>query len=174
LENATAATAVCKILGLSNEAIQKSLLSFKGIKRRFEKHVDNDFCVYIDDYAHHPQEIKALIDSIVFLYPDKEILAVFQPHLFSRTQDLCAEFGQELSKAHEVILLPIYPARELPVEGVTAKLILDKIQHNNKAIVEKVDLLASILAKAKNKVVLTIGAGDIDRFVPILKSQLHD
>jgi UDP-N-acetylmuramate--alanine ligase len=103
LENATAAAAVCKTLGLSNEAIQKSLLSFKGIKRRFEKHVDNNFCVYIDDYAHHPQEIKALLDSITFLYPEKEILAIFQPHLFSRTQDLCAEFGQELYKAHEVI-----------------------------------------------------------------------
>ena len=174
LENACAAIAVCKEIGISNEAIVKGIASFKGIKRRFEKHVDNESCIYIDDYAHHPKEIKALMNSVKFLYPDKEILAVFQPHLFTRTQDLHEEFAAELSLADEVLLLPIYPARELPIEGVSAKLILDKITSPNKAIIQKEALLASLKEKAKGKLILTIGAGDIDRFVSPLKALLDE
>ncbi len=174
LENATAAIAACKLVGMNNEDIAKGIASFKGIKRRFEKHVENSEVTYIDDYAHHPEEIKALLKSVKFLYPNKEILAVFQPHLFSRTQNLCAEFATELSIANEVILLPIYPARELPIEGVDASLILDKITHRNKAIVEKEELLSTIKEKATNKIVLTIGAGDIDRFVAPLKQLLNE
>jgi len=165
LENATAAIAVCKEIGIANELIQKAVASFKGIKRRFEKHVDNSNCIYIDDYAHHPEEIKALIHSVKFLYPNKQILAVFQPHLFSRTKDLQLEFAEELSKADELILLPIYPARELPMEGVSSDLILQLVTLEKKAIVEKDKLLATIKEGAKGRVILTIGAGDIDRFV---------
>ena len=174
LENATAAITACKLVGMKNEDITKGIATFKGIKRRFEKHVETNDVTYIDDYAHHPEEIKALLKSVKFLYPNKEILAVFQPHLFSRTQNLCEEFANELSIADEVILLPIYPARELPIEGVSANLILDKIKHNNKAIVEKEDLLNTIEKQAKNKIVLTIGAGDIDRFVTPLKTLLNE
>lgn len=174
LENATAAIAACKLIGMNDEDIKKGIATFKGIKRRFDKHVDNNNGVYIDDYAHHPEEIKALIKSVKFLYPNKEILAVFQPHLFSRTQNLCAEFAEELSKATEVIILPIYPARELPIQGVSSELILNKISHQNKSIVGKENLLETIKSKAQNKIVLTIGAGDIDRFVEPLKLLLNE
>lgn len=174
LENATAAIAVCKEIGISDALIQEGISSFRGIKRRFEQHVSNDSYIYVDDYAHHPQEIKALIKSVKFLYPGKEILAVFQPHLFSRTSDLCTEFAAELSEADEVILLPIYPARELPMEGVTSLIILNKITLKDKAIVAKENLLVRIQDRAKNRVTLTIGAGDIDRFVEPLKILLDE
>ncbi|MCB0539952.1 MAG: UDP-N-acetylmuramate--L-alanine ligase, partial [Bacteroidetes bacterium] len=107
--------------------LRKAVSTFKGIKRRFDIQLKNDNYVYIDDYAHHPEEIKALLNSIKVLYPTKNIVAIFQPHLFSRTQDLCADFAEQLSKADEVLLLPIYPARELPIEGVTSTIILNKI-----------------------------------------------
>ena len=174
LENATAAIAVCKEIGIANEPIQRAMASFKGIKRRFEKHVDNYNYIYIDDYAHHPMEIRALIHSVKFLYPNKEILAVFQPHLFSRTKDLQLEFAEELSKADELILLAIYPARELPMAGVSSDLILKHVALKKKAIVEKENLLVAIKKSAKGKVVLTIGAGDIDRFVNPLIELLNE
>lgn len=154
------------------EKLRKAVATFKGIKRRFDIQVVNDNYIYIDDYAHHPEEIKALLNSIKVLYPTKNIVAIFQPHLFSRTQDLCSDFAEQLSKADEVLLLPIYPARELPIEGVTSHLILDKIQADKKAIVEKQDLLAVVKKMPKNSVVLTIGAGDIDRFVEPIKDIL--
>lgn len=169
LENATLAIAIAKELGLANEAIKEGISSFKGIKRRFEKHVDGD-TIYIDDYAHHPREIRAFLQSLKYLYPDKEILAVFQPHLFSRTQNLYQEFADELSLADEVFILPIYPAREEPIEGVSAQLILDAVRHSNKKLVEKDELLALVKASGKGKVVATIGAGDIDRFVEPIKA----
>ncbi|MCD8529210.1 MAG: UDP-N-acetylmuramate--L-alanine ligase [Chitinophagales bacterium] len=172
LENATAAIAVCKTLGLHDEEIRKGILTFKGIKRRFEKLVEVADYLYYDDYAHHPEEINALLNSLRFLYPKKEIVAVFQPHLFTRTQDLHKEFAAALSKANEVLLLPIYPARELPIEGVSASLILNEIKGVNKQLVEKENLLEIIKSLAKNKVIVTIGAGDIDRFVEPIKQML--
>ncbi|MCB9226269.1 MAG: UDP-N-acetylmuramate--L-alanine ligase [Chitinophagales bacterium] len=172
LENATVAIAVCKELGIADEKIKKALYTFKGIKRRFDIQLTNDDYVYIDDYAHHPEEIKALLNSIKVLYPTKNIVAIFQPHLFSRTQDLCADFAEQLSKADEVLLLPIYPARELPIEGVTSTIILNKVNAKRKRIVEKQDLLAVVKNLPKDSVVLTIGAGDIDRFVEPIKEIL--
>ncbi|MCB9257228.1 MAG: UDP-N-acetylmuramate--L-alanine ligase [Chitinophagales bacterium] len=174
LENATAAIAVCSILGMKEEDIRKGISSFKGIYRRFERHVENRDYIYIDDYAHHPKEIKALMKSLRFLYPDKEILAIFQPHLFSRTQDLCLEFAEELSAANEVILLPIYPAREEAIPGVSSELILSQITLHKKELVEKSALLSALKERAKGKVLVTIGAGDIDRFVPQIKNLLSE
>jgi len=174
LENATAAISACKLVGMSNKDIAKGIATFKGIKRRFEKHIDKNNFIYIDDYAHHPEEIKALLKSIKFLYPNKEILAIFQPHLFSRTQNLYKEFAKELCLADEIILLPIYPARELPIEGVSANLILDEISHKNKSIVAKKDLLIKLKEKAKDKILLTIGAGDIDRLIEPIKKLLNE
>ncbi|MCB0509612.1 MAG: UDP-N-acetylmuramate--L-alanine ligase [Bacteroidetes bacterium] len=174
LENATAAIAVCSILGMQEQEIRKGISSFSGIYRRFERHVDNSNYIYIDDYAHHPKEIKALMKSLRFLYPDKEIVAIFQPHLFSRTKDLCQEFAEELSAASEVILLPIYPAREEPMPGVSSDLILSQIKLEKKEILEKASLLNCLKDRAKGKVLVTIGAGDIDRFVPQIKSLLSE
>lgn len=173
LENATVALSVCSLLGMQEEDLRKGLLSFKGIKRRFEKHVDNENYIYIDDYAHHPKEIEALLKSVKFLYPSKEIVALFQPHLFSRTRDLAQEFAQELSMADEVYLLPIYPARELPIEGVTSELILTQITSKHKAIVQK-EAVLELFASKKNKVLLTVGAGDIDRLVNLVANFLHE
>lgn len=172
LENATVAIAVCKQLGIADQAIKQAIYSFQGIKRRFDKQVETQNYVYIDDYAHHPEEIKALLNSINVLYSNKNVVAIFQPHLFSRTQDLCSDFAQQLSKANHVILLPIYPARELPIEGVTSSLILDKVKANKKEIVEKENLLDAVKSLPKRSVVLTIGAGDIDRFVEPIKEIL--
>lgn len=169
LENATLAIAIAKNIGLDNDSIKDGIRSFKGIKRRFEKHVDGD-TIYIDDYAHHPMEIRAFLNSLKYLYPDKEILAIFQPHLFSRTQNLYQEFGDELSVADQVFLLPIYPAREEPVEGVSSELIWSTISHENKGLVEKEELLNLVQKHGKGKVVATIGAGDIDRFVEPIKT----
>lgn len=154
------------------EKLRKAVSTFKGIKRRFDIQLAINNYIYIDDYAHHPEEIKALLTSVQLLFPKKNIVAIFQPHLFSRTQDLCAEFAEQLSKADDVILLPIYPARELPIEGVTSHIILDKINTKNKKVVEKEDLLNELKKVKKGSVVLTIGAGDIDRFVEPIKEIL--
>lgn len=172
LENTTLAISVCKELGLEDNQIREGIASFKGIKRRFEKHIDKEGLVYIDDYAHHPMEIKALMRSLKFLYPEREIVAIFQPHLFSRTQDLCAEFAEQLSVADELMLLPIYPAREEAIEGVSAELILDKVSIDRKSIVQKDELLERIKDVAEDKIIVTIGAGDIDRFVEPIKKML--
>jgi UDP-N-acetylmuramate--alanine ligase len=172
LENTTLAISVCKELGLEDNQIREGIASFKGIKRRFEKHIDKEGLVYIDDYAHHPMEIKALMRSLKFLYPEREIVAIFQPHLFSRTQDLCAEFAAQLSVADELMLLPIYPAREEAIEGVSAELILDKVSIDRKSIVQKDELLERIKDIAEDKIIVTIGAGDIDRFVEPIKKML--
>jgi len=168
MENALAAIAVAKSMEIKNEDIVKALASFKGIYRRFEKRVETENLVYIDDYAHHPNEVKALLNSVKEMYPESEVTAIFQPHLFSRTKDLALEFAEQLSLADQVVLMPIYPARELPMEGVTSSLILDKVSHKNKQIVEKEELLDFVkknIKPNKKQVILTIGAGDIDRFI---------
>lgn len=169
IENAIAAIGVLKEIGLTNGQIKDGLASFKGIKRRFEKVFDDDNIIYIDDYAHHPAEINALVQSVIELYPDKKITALFQPHLFSRTQDLAEGFAKALSALDSLYLLDIYPARELPIAGVTSDLILSKVTAKSKAIVTKDTFLAK-LKDLNNGVLLTIGAGDIDTLVqPILQ-----
>lgn len=171
-ENAIACIALCHQLGLNEEEIRKGIETFKGVKRRFEYHFKNDKIVYIDDYAHHPTEIKALIDSVRLLYPDKKITAIFQPHLFSRTNDFMNDFAKELSKIDKLLLLPIYPARELPMEGVTSEVLLNKISSNNKKIIQK-NQVEEEIEGIKDGVILTIGAGDIDRIIPEITELLN-
>ena len=169
--NATAAVAACKRQGVSDDAIAKALASFAGIKRRFELVYKSDDVVYIDDYAHHPKEIEALLNSVKELYPGKKITAIFQPHLFSRTQDLAAGFAEALDMADSVLLMPIYPAREEPIAGVTSQLIADAMRESTVEIVEAKNILGNL--KTKNtEVILTIGAGDIDRQVDAIESWL--
>lgn len=170
-ENATAIIALCQFLGLSETEIRNGLASFKGVKRRFEYHIKTDNRVYIDDYAHHPTEVRALLKSIELLYPNKKIIGIFQPHLFSRTQDFMNEFAEELSRLDELILLPIYPAREEPIPGVTSEVLLEKINNTHKEIIAKEDLINKIKIE-DNAVYLTIGAGDIDRLIQPLKQKL--
>ena len=171
IENAIAAICIAKELKITDEHIKEALASFKGIKRRFERIFENGKTVFIDDYAHHPEEIRVFIESVREIYPKHKITAVFQPHLFSRTKDLAKEFAAELSKADEVVLLDIYPARELPVEGVTSDLIFNQLNSAEKTLIRKEELLE--FAKGKNfEVLLTIGAGDIDKYLAPIKEIL--
>ncbi|MCW3127896.1 MAG: UDP-N-acetylmuramate--L-alanine ligase [Bacteroidetes bacterium] len=171
IENAIAAFTIAKELKISNENIKAALASFSGIKRRFESIVKNDKVVFIDDYAHHPEEIRVFLQSVREMYPDKKITAIFQPHLFSRTKDLADGFAEQLSIADEVILLDIYPARELPMEGVTSALIYDKLKSKSKLNIKKEELLDKLKEK-QLEVVVTIGAGDIDKLVQPIKELL--
>ena len=170
-ENAVACIALLSFLGVSEQEIRSGLASFKGVKRRFEYHVKKNDLIYIDDYAHHPTELNALISSIRMLYPNKKIIGAFQPHLFSRTRDFFDAFANELSQLDELILLPIYPARELPIEGVTSDKLLDKISIQNKQLLDA-PAAYQYLSTIQEGVVLTIGAGDIDRIVEPLKNSL--
>ncbi|MES2587934.1 MAG: UDP-N-acetylmuramate--L-alanine ligase [Bacteroidota bacterium] len=170
-ENALACIALCTFLGLNETEIRHGLKTFKGVKRRFEYKIRTEKIVYIDDYAHHPTEIKALVDSVKLIYPDKKITGVFQPHLFSRTRDFIDGFAHELSQLDELILLPIYPARELPMEGITSEFLLSKCTNTNKKVLFPKEAL-EVLKNRVEGVILTIGAGDIDRIVPELKLEL--
>lgn len=158
---------------ISLEEIKGGLKNFKGIKRRFEFVFQNDNFTYIDDYAHHPNEIAAFLNSVKSLFPERKITAIFQPHLYSRTNDFYASFGASLSLADEVILLPIYPARELPMHGVNSEMILPYINHGHKQVSEKSNLM-KVLENLKIEVILTIGAGDIDQLVSPIKNWLNE
>ena len=175
VENALAAYVVAKKLNLDSAKIIKALASYIGVKRRFEYHVKSPSIVYIDDYAHHPEELRMCISSVKELYPDKKITGVFQPHLFSRTRDFLDEFASSLSVLDELILLDIYPARELPIPGITSQLIIDKATAKDKKLLTKANLLDYVAAN-NFEVFLTLGAGDIDVFVEpiaaILKSRV--
>ena len=171
-ENALACIALLVTMGMDESQIRSGLSSFLGVKRRFEYIIKDERLIYIDDYAHHPKEIKALIDSIRLMYPSKRVLGIFQPHLFSRTKDFMDEFADELSKLDELILLPIYPARELPMEGVTSDVLLGKIRTASKKIIEANQVVESI-SVSQGDVLLTIGAGDIDRLVVKIKEELE-
>jgi UDP-N-acetylmuramate--alanine ligase len=164
VENSIAAVAIACQMNISEDTIRKALASFKGVRRRFDYHIKTDNLVYIDDYAHHPEELKAAISSAKEMYPDKKITGIFQPHLFSRTRDFADDFARSLDLLDECILMEIYPARELPIEGVSSKMLLDKMKSANKRIVQKKDLVEEI-SKHKLEVLLTMGAGDIDTFV---------
>lgn len=176
IENATAAIGVALQLGVKPEAIKKALGSFKGIQRRFEMVYRNEEVAYVDDYAHHPTELKAAIGAAKELFPNKKITGIFQPHLYSRTKDFVKGFAKELSKLDEVILLDIYPARELPIKGVTSDIIFDKIKEKEKYRASKKDLMAMLTERAQKKefeVILTLGAGDINTFVKPIKKLLR-
>jgi UDP-N-acetylmuramate--alanine ligase len=172
LENALAAISVCKALNLTNEEIKSGLSSYTGVKRRFDIIINNDKIIYIDDYAHHPTEIEALLHSVKSIYPNKEITAIFQPHLYTRTRDFAEGFSKSLSMADRVILLPIYPAREIPIEGVESEMLLNDIQSLNKACLSKEDALDEV-RKINDGILISIGAGDIDQLVPKIKSILN-
>lgn len=166
-ENALAVCAMAHELGLTEEVIRYGLEHFKGVKRRFEYHVRTEKLVYIDDYAHHPTELKALIDSVRLLYPDRKVSGVFQPHLFSRTRDFLTGFIRELSRLDEVILMPVYPARELPIPGIDSDMLVREIGERARLMTPE-----QVLEWAKTQdsgVKLTIGAGDIDRLVKPLR-----
>ncbi|MCC5936221.1 MAG: UDP-N-acetylmuramate--L-alanine ligase [Lunatimonas sp.] len=173
IENALAAIAVARHFGVSAEQIKTGLLSYKGVKRRFEIVYQDDERVYIDDYAHHPEEIRAFLSSVRAIYPSKKLTAVFQPHLFTRTRDFAEGFSESLSLADEVILLDIYPARELPIPGVTSSMLLPAIQSAEKSLKSKEELIP-YLQEAKPEVLVTIGAGDIDRLVHSIFNWLSD
>jgi UDP-N-acetylmuramate--alanine ligase len=172
VENAVAAISVALQLGIGADIIRNALGSFKGVKRRFEYQIQRDDLVYIDDYAHHPTEIAALLQSVRELYPGKKITAVFQPHLYTRTRDFVDGFAESLDLADEVFLMNIYPARELPVEGITSQIIFRKMKNANKKLVPDNELL-DVVMKSNPEVLLTIGAGDIDRFVLPIKDKLE-
>ena len=171
IENGIAAMAAAELSGATPVEMKAAMSSFMGVKRRFEFHLKNENIVYIDDYAHHPEELKAAIKSIKALYPDKKLTAIFQPHLYSRTRDFADEFAKSLSLADDIILLDIYPAREEPIEGVSSQIILDKITSPKKRLTVKSELL-DLISKEHPEFVVTFGAGDIDRMVPHIKEIL--
>ncbi|MNS56211.1 UDP-N-acetylmuramate--L-alanine ligase [compost metagenome] len=173
LTNALIALAMANTYGTPTESIAKALFTFKGVKRRFSYQIKEENVVYIDDYAHHPTEINAVYQAVTELYPEEKVLAIFQPHLFSRTKDFIDGFASSLSAFDEVILLDIYPARELPVEGVNSEWLLSKMDNPNKKLVSKTDLISEIL-KSNAKVVVTIGAGDIGELVKPIKEALYE
>lgn len=173
LLNATVALSVANILGIDSDMAATALLSYTGVRRRFERVIDTDNQVLIDDYAHHPTEIKAAIGAAREMYPGKKIMGIFQPHLYSRTRDFADDFAIELSKLDSLVLLDIYPARELPIEGITSQMLLQKITLANKHIVAKEDLPNFIIGNS-SPVILIMGAGDVDRQVDIVKQTLLD
>ncbi|MBP5228972.1 MAG: UDP-N-acetylmuramate--L-alanine ligase [Bacteroidales bacterium] len=168
IENAVAASAIALLQGVKADELRVALASFKGVVRRMDIHVNSPKMVYIDDYAHHPQEIATTISSIREAFPSRKMTAIFQPHLYTRTRDFAAEFGQALSSADRVILLDIYPARELPIEGVTSEIIFDKITATDKVLIKKEELMALLkerVEKGEEDLIVTFGAGNIDRFI---------
>ena len=182
VENSVAALAVGYLLGLTEEELRHGLETFAGVYRRFNMHINTPRVSYIDDYAHHPEELRASIESVRRLYPERRTLVVFQPHLFSRTQDFSQDFAQVLGTADALLLLPIYPARELPIEGVTSDWLLSLVPHSacQAQVVEKPQLVAQVkaiveqwISNGESCVVMTLGAGDIDRLVQDVKLNLN-
>ena len=169
--NALAALAMADVYGVSLEVIKRKLSTFNGVKRRFSYKIKRNDFVLIDDYAHHPTEINAVENSIREMYPNEKVLVVFQPHLFSRTRDFIDDFGSALSKFDEVLLLDIYPAREMPISGVNSEWLLDKISHKNKKLTQKNNLVKDI-KKSSAKVVAMLGAGDIGVMINEVSKEL--
>jgi UDP-N-acetylmuramate--alanine ligase len=175
VENAIAAITVASSLNIDEEKIKAAMADFRGVKRRFEYIIKNDELVFIDDYAHHPEELRALISSAKSLFRYKRCTMIFQPHLYTRTRDLADGFAEVLDMADEVILLPIYPARELPIAGVSSEMILDKMKSKNKRVLDKEELKNWIRKdfNKQGKVLVTAGAGDIDLLVEPIKEILN-
>lgn len=169
--NATAAFAAARQIGIEAKRIAQALTTFRGVKRRFDIRVNNEKHCYIDDYAHHPEEIKSCLGAVRASFHDKKITLVFQPHLFSRTRDFMDDFADVLAMADELILLEIYPARELPIEGITSTALLEKTRLANKRVCPKAELL-TLIESEKPELLVTMGAGDIDRFVEPLQNMI--
>jgi len=174
VENAIAALAVAYLNGVNEQELRTGLGSFLGVKRRFDFRINNPGMVYIDDYAHHPAELRACITSARHLFPGKRISGIFQPHLYSRTRDFADEFALSLDLLDEIILLPIYPARELPIKGIDSEMLLQKIKNPNKTLLGKDQLVDELIKNKKLEVLLTLGAGDIDRLVPMIEEALKN
>lgn len=173
LSNALIAFAMAYEYGVDKDKLKAGLKSFKGVRRRFSYKLRTEKLIYIDDYAHHPTELKAVSQAVHEMYPDKKILAIFQPHLYSRTQDFMEEFAEALSTFDNVVLMDIYPARELPIEGVTSAKLLEKVKADKKELLNKEDLL-KILKSTDAEVVMTIGAGDIGEMVGEITKVLEE
>ncbi|MFM8595730.1 MAG: UDP-N-acetylmuramate--L-alanine ligase [Flavobacteriales bacterium] len=173
VENALGCVALLIELGFGEQEIRAALQRFKGVKRRFEYHVRESDLIYIDDYAHHPQEIEVLLSSVKAMYPSLPVTGIFQPHLFSRTKDFATKFAAQLSQLDHLILLPIYPARELPIPGVTSDWLCEMSIAPKKEVMQTNEVLA-FAKKFKKGVLLTIGAGDIDRLVAPIQQYLSD
>jgi UDP-N-acetylmuramate--alanine ligase len=171
VENAIASSAAAWLAGATPDEIRRGLLSFSGVNRRFDVRINRDDLIYIDDYAHHPEEIKACINSIRHLYTNKKITGVFQPHLFSRTRDFADDFARSLELLDDIILLEIYPAREQPIEGVDSQMLLNKINKSSKQVCKNNELIP-LLKSLKPELLLTLGAGDIDQFVKPIEESL--
>ncbi len=173
VENAIAAAAIACLTGIDEHVIKDSLKTFAGVERRFDFQIQRESLIYIDDYAHHPEELKAFIMSVRDLFPVRKLTGIFQPHLYSRTRDFADEFAKSLEYLDELILLEIYPAREEPIEGVTSKMVFDKVNLDEKHLCEKDKLIDYLIGK-ELQVLLTIGAGDIDKLVKPIKELLEN
>jgi UDP-N-acetylmuramate--alanine ligase len=171
VENSVAAAAVCLCHGVSPAAVKAAIGSYQGAKRSLDEHVNNGKLTYIDDYAHHPEELAAAISSIRGMFPGRKITAVFQPHLYTRTRDFAPEFAAALSKVDKLIMLDIYPAREKPIPGVTSEIILRDVKSPEKMLIHKNELMDTLAAEPLD-VLVTFGAGDIDRFVQPITEML--
>ncbi|MBP5541969.1 MAG: UDP-N-acetylmuramate--L-alanine ligase [Bacteroidales bacterium] len=172
VENAVAAAAVALTLGLDEYQLRHGLKTYKGVRRRFDYRIKTKDLIYIDDYAHHPQEIAACLDSIRYLYPGKRVVGIFQPHLYTRTRDFADQFAEVLGTLDELIMLPIYPAREKPIAGVTSAMVLRKVAGMSKYLCTPDQVLELVPALCPD-IVVTMGAGDIDRLVPRLEETLR-
>jgi UDP-N-acetylmuramate--alanine ligase len=168
VENAVAAVAVAHQLGLTPEVIARNLGAYLGVERRFDVRLHKDTRIYIDDYAHHPTEIRAFLDSVRALFPDKRLTGVFQPHLYSRTRDFAEGFARSLEMLDELVLLDIYPAREEPIPGVSSSLIFDQVNLAEKVLIRREQLL-KVIRERNPELLVTMGAGDINQFVEPLK-----
>ena len=181
VENVIAAIAVANSLGIENGKIKAAVESFRGVKRRFEYIIKTKNLVFIDDYAHHPEELRALINGAKTLFKQRKCTVIFQPHLYSRTRDFADGFAEVLDMADEVILLPIYPARELPIKGITSQVLLDKMKNKNKSVKEKEEVLNWIkndytgnIDKEFGNILITAGAGDIDTVVEKIRTVINE
>jgi len=172
VENGIAAAAVALLHGTSPQMVKSALATFSGVERRFDIHLNTPKCSYIDDYAHHPKEISAAISSIRNIFPGRRLCAIFQPHLFTRTKDFYREFAESLSALDELILLPIYPARELPIEGVSSEMILELVTIPDKKIVSKEELMKELESRDID-ILITLGAGDINTFIEPITELLN-
>jgi UDP-N-acetylmuramate--alanine ligase len=173
VENGIAAAAVSLIGGISFEAIKEALAAFSGVERRFDIHINTPKIAYIDDYAHHPKEIASAISSIRNIFPDRKLCGIFQPHLYTRTRDFAEDFAKSLSELDELILLDIYPARELPIEGITSEIIFKDVTIKDKILIKKEEVL-DYLANKEVDILITFGAGDIDRLINPIEQLLRN
>ena len=168
VENALAAVAVAHQMGLKPESIAQALLEYEGVQRRFDVQVHSERRVYIDDYAHHPTEIAAFLSSVRALFPGKKITGIFQPHLYTRTRDFAEGFARSLEMLDQLILMEIYPAREEPIPGVNASMLLDRVQLDEKVLIAREQLIR-VVKERDPEVLVSMGAGDINQFVKPLK-----